>query len=305
MRYRVAAAPARRSAGGRRREGGFTLIELLISIALMVILLGAVTMIFINTTETVATQDARMTVYQNARYALDIMENDLFGCLAFDTFQPYIPNLGVPPPPPVPLQAFWMENGTTSVGGADPSYNTSGGHDRYSADIISFRSTTTVGDTIQTCQVTYYLMPGSKALDPGSPIPVAGDDTHKETARTQRPLFTLVRQVRTADPKTPSIFDQIPTVMDKGSGSLTQVLDQELCHYVLSFNIEYFAENRTFSQLQPSPCTRTDPLGDSKGDNDTKTPLRIPCLRVTLVIVEDIAERQERVIQKVMWLPQT
>jgi hypothetical protein len=197
-----------------------------------------------------------------------------------------------------------MENGTVSVGGAPPSYNTSGGHDRYSGDIISFRTTTTVGGTIQTCQVTYFLMPGNMTLDPGSPTPVAGDDTHKETVRTQRPLFTLVRQARTADPNTPAIFDQIPTVLDKGSGSITQVLDQELCHYVVSFNIEYFADNRTFSQLQPSPCTRTDPLGDGKGDNDVKTPLRIPCLRITLVIVEDIAERQERVVQKVMWLPQ-
>lgn len=288
----------------RRRASGFTLIELLISIALMVLLLSAVTMIFINTTETVATQEARMQVYQNARYALDTMENDLFGCLSFDTPQPFIPNLNVPPPPPVPLQAFWMENGTVAAPGIDPSYNTSGGHDRNSGDIISFRSTTTVGDTIQTCQVTYFLMPGSKSIDPGSPTPVAGDDSHKETVRTQRPLFTLVRQTRTADPKTPTIFDQIPTVMDKGSGSLTQALDNELCHYVVSFNIEYFADNRTFSQLQPSPAVRTDPLGDGKGDNDTKTPYRIPCLRVTLVIVEDIAERQERVIQKVMWLPQ-
>jgi prepilin-type N-terminal cleavage/methylation domain-containing protein len=288
----------------KHRQSGFTLIELLISIALMVMLLAAITMVFINTTETVATQEARMTVYQNARYALDIMENDLFGCLSFDTPQPFIPNLNLPPPPPVPLQAFWMENGTISVSGVPPSYNTNGGHDKNSGDIISFRSTTTVGGTIQTCQVTYFLMPGNMTIDPGSPTPVAGDDTHKETVRTQRPLFTLVRQCRTADPKTPSIFDQIPTVMDKGTGSLTQVIDQELCHYVVSYNIEYFADNRTFSQLQPSPCTRTDPLGDSKGDNDIKTPYRIPCLRVTLVIVEDIAERQERVIQKVMWLPQ-
>ena len=41
---------------GRRPEQGFTLIELLISIALMMILVVAITMIFVNTTETVATQ---------------------------------------------------------------------------------------------------------------------------------------------------------------------------------------------------------------------------------------------------------
>src|SRR6185295_7617945 len=72
-----------------RREGGFTLIELLISIALMMILIVAITMIFVNTTETVAVQDARMTVYTNARYALDIMENDLLG--AFGLNEPMRP----------------------------------------------------------------------------------------------------------------------------------------------------------------------------------------------------------------------
>src|SRR5579864_6797107 len=103
----------------RRRQGpeGFTLIELLISIALMMILIIAVTMIFVNTTETVATQEARMTVYTNARYALDIMENDLLG--AFGLNAPKKPVvLGAPGSPPqtyVPTdhipQAFWMDNG--------------------------------------------------------------------------------------------------------------------------------------------------------------------------------------------------
>src|SRR5689334_25035412 len=101
---------------GRRPEAGFTLIELLISIALMMILMVAITMIFVNTTETVALQEARMTVYTNARYALDIMENDLLG--AFGLNEPaaapgaggarpaggatYIPTEHIP-------QAFWMD----------------------------------------------------------------------------------------------------------------------------------------------------------------------------------------------------
>ena len=64
-----------------RNVRGFTLIELLISIALMVMILFAITLVFARTTETVAIQEARTTVYTNARYALDIMENDLMGCL--------------------------------------------------------------------------------------------------------------------------------------------------------------------------------------------------------------------------------
>src|SRR5215471_12980695 len=80
---------------GRRPSQGFTLIELLIAIALMMILMVAITMIFVNTTETVAIQDARMTVYTNARYALDIMENDLLGCYGLNA--PVQPGKGPTP----------------------------------------------------------------------------------------------------------------------------------------------------------------------------------------------------------------
>jgi hypothetical protein len=39
--------------------------------------------------------------------------------------------------------------------------------------------------------------------------------------------------------------------------------------------------------------------------NDTGTSAyRIPAIRVTMRIVEDIGERQERTVQKVMWIPQ-
>ena len=63
------------------RRGGFTLVELLIAIILMMILLSAITLIFMRTTDTVAISEARTTVYTNARYALDMMKNDLMGCL--------------------------------------------------------------------------------------------------------------------------------------------------------------------------------------------------------------------------------
>jgi hypothetical protein len=83
------------------------------------------------------------------------------------------------------------------------------------------------------------------------------------------------------------------------------VPDQELCYYVVSFNIEYLSSGRTFSQLAPSPCTHEEPLGNGVGSNDTApTAYRIPAIRVTMRVVEDVAERQERTIQKVMWIPQ-
>ncbi len=65
--------------GERRNAGvqGFTLIELLISIILMIILLSAVTMVFVHTTETVTVSQARTQVYTEARRATDLLEEDL------------------------------------------------------------------------------------------------------------------------------------------------------------------------------------------------------------------------------------
>jgi hypothetical protein len=327
----------------KRRQGpeGFTLIELLISIALMMILIIAVTMIFVNTTETVAVQEARMTVYTNARYAMDIMENDLLG--SFGLNEPprpasqmgplaqsgggtYIPGDHIP-------QAFWMDNGELPRAGAVgrdgdgelPRLNGAAdpkAHYERAGDAIGFRAVTTVADSLQTCEVTYLLIPGDHVLEtsaPGSSSPInrpmadigkllqPGDASHTKTARTQRPLYTLVRRVRMQNPTLVSgnpVFDQIPQVKDK-QGNMVVVQDQELCYYVVSFNLEYLASNRAFSQLAPSPFPHEDPLGNGSGPNDAPgTAYRVPAIRVTMRIVEDVGERQERTIQKVMWIPQ-
>jgi hypothetical protein len=325
----------------RRPEEGFTLIELLISIALMMILIVAITMIFVNTTETVANQEARMTVYTNARYAMDIMENDLLGAFGLnEPVQPgkkaggpggtsggvtYIPTEHIP-------QAFWMDNGEVPKmdsgipdgAGELPKLNGMAdqkGHYERAGDAMGFRAVTTVGDSVQTCEITYLLIPGDHTLDsPGvgasSPInkPMAdvqrylqpGDSTRTKTVRTQRPLYTLVRRVRLQNPAQasgPPVFDLIPRVTDK-QGNQVVVQDQELCYYVVSFNLEYLANNRAFSQIG-GHFTHDDPIGNDTGLNDTPgSAYRIPAIRVTMRIVEDVGERQERTIQKVMWIPQ-
>lgn len=281
---------------------GFTLLELLISIVLMMILLAAVTLIFMRTTDTVSTTEARTTVYTNARYALDTMQNDMYGCIAFSSGQ----------------QRFIMDNGIVGGAGNPPTYNAGGSHVGNAADRLIFRTTTTVADTLQSCEVEYCLVAASKALSaPGGTLPgsnfVNGDNSKAQTVGTNgpsRPLYTLVRRVRVADPANPTSYS-LPA-KDKGNNI---VQDQELCHYVISFNIEYFADNGLFSNLNPSPCPSqagwgmaggNDPLGNGQGPNDGVgggTPYRITMIRVTLVLVEDPAERQERAIQKVMWIP--
>jgi prepilin-type N-terminal cleavage/methylation domain-containing protein len=303
----------------RRCEGGFTLIELLISVALMVLLLAAVTMIFAGTTDTVAVQEARMTVYTNARYALDIMENDLLGCLSFDPIEGQKPGpSGVPPPPPgtgsqLPLQRFWMENGYAGTPGQLPT-KMGGHHTDQAGDTICFRSTTTVGDSMQTCEVTYTLIPGDQAVGPNNQL-TKGDDSHRKTLRTERALFTLVRKVRVSedpkmaaggaggiplDPKIPWKFTG--QVKDRVTGAMNDVIDQELCHYVISFNLEYYAANQQFSQLDPTPFGESNPVGQEPVGATSY--YRVPAIRVTLVVIDDIGERQERTIQKTIWIPQ-
>ena len=103
----------------------------------------------------------------------------------------------------------------------------------------------------------------------------------------------------------------------------------ELAHFVISFNIEYFDREQKFSNVDdPSyfdvENSTYDPLGNGEGDNDffedtdgdgkpegkdidgdgvVDTPMRISALRVTLVMTEGPGERQERLFQRVFWLP--
>ncbi len=289
---------SRRSRSGTRAGGGFTLVELLISIVLMGVLISTVTAIFVQTTDVVAFAEARTAIYTNARYALDSLENDILSCISFDSG----------------LQAFAMENGGTGGAGNFPTYGVSNRHLVGAADLAEFVATTSVADTVQTCKVTYELIPSNYALSVAGTA-TAGDQSHRETVRTRRGLYTLIRRVRVADPNIPVMPGVAPRYDKMPQDRLgNPVADQELCHYVISFNIEYFDSTQKFSQLEPSPFARAlgrqnDPLGNGQGPNDVNPPppavptaLRVPYIRVTLVVVEDTSERQERVIQKVMWV---
>ncbi|MBI2931043.1 MAG: prepilin-type N-terminal cleavage/methylation domain-containing protein [Planctomycetes bacterium] len=284
---------------------GFTLMELLVSVVLMVILLSAVTLVFMRTTETVAMSQARTTVYTNARYAMDVMENDLLGCLPFTSGQ----------------QKFILQNGRTMPPSNPPAVG-GGFHVGQAADFIKFRATAPVGNRLQTAEISYHLIPGNRALAiPGPtalpdalnlmPLWPPGDPDRGQTVRTpSRPIYTLVRRVRVQNAQNPANWDQV--AVDSFGNAIP---DMEVCYFVVSFNIEYLANNMSFSQIDAgpampggSPCPPNDPLGDGAGLNDgigagAGVALRIPALRITLVIVEDVGARQERQIQKEIWIP--
>lgn len=272
---------------GSRTPAGFTLIEILVAIVLMVILLSAITTIFMRTTETVAGAEARTAVYDNAKYALDVMESDLLGCLSFTRGQ----------------QRFIMENGKSAGAGEMPTFGSAGNHVGNACDRLIFRTTTAVGNMMQTAEVTYELIPGNKAIAKDGFSLKDGDPEARETRRNlpPRPLYTLVRRTRVPNKERSDVYDTLPS---DAAGNV--VPDAELCRFITSLNLEYLASTMSFSQLEPSPFPPTDPLGDGRGPNDGEnqgTPFRVPQIRVTLTICDDVGERSERTIPKAIWIP--
>ncbi|WP_372370164.1 prepilin-type N-terminal cleavage/methylation domain-containing protein [Candidatus Uabimicrobium sp. HlEnr_7] len=59
------------------KKRGFTLIELLISLSLMIIIIGALVIIFDGVTGMMTTTENRMFIFQNARAGLNNLEKDL------------------------------------------------------------------------------------------------------------------------------------------------------------------------------------------------------------------------------------
>jgi prepilin-type N-terminal cleavage/methylation domain-containing protein len=254
---------------------GFSLVELLIAMILTVILLSTVALIFFHSTETVTTSEARIHVYEQARLALDVLERDLQSCFPFTGGQRFVLENGFNTGPNTIQYA--------STGLADTHYGKA-------ADRLILRATAVTGDTIQPVEVTYELKPYN-------------DPTRTKGARTGRPMFVLVRSSRCNTIQNPEVYDVIPK-----DSTGAEVNDQELCHFVLSFNIEYYASNSKFSQLDPSPCPPSDPLGDmdlgGQGKkNDTAEAIRMRFIRVTMSIVDDTGERQERMVTRVIWIP--
>ena len=141
-------------------------------------------------------------------------------------------------------------------------------------DSISFCAIALVKQETISAQISYYLV---EDTDP-SILDEQGKAGRSTTTKTKRQLYILRREARDAD---------------------GQELDSvALCHYVLSFNIEVYDRNsRSFKQL--SETSYNYPIGDKTPVNE-KLPLG---LRVTLRVIANAAERQERIISRVIWIP--
>lgn len=141
-------------------------------------------------------------------------------------------------------------------------------------DWVSFRAVALVKQQPVLAQIRYYLV---EDTDP-SLLDASGKSGRSKTTKTQRQLYVLRREAKDAD---------------------GQLLDSvALCHYILSFNIEvYDRTSRSFKQL--SEANYDYPIGD-KSPATEKLPLG---LRVSLRVIANAAERQERIITRVVSLP--
>lgn len=273
--------------GARGQEAGFTLIELLVALALMMILLSSVVAIFFSSTTTYSIQEGRIKIYDQAKTALRVIEEDLKGCITFSGG----------------TQRFIMENGVIDQSAGTIAYGGGGGHDSSAGDKLIFRTTTKADKSlIQTVEVTYELY---KPEFVDNQKTVERYDQNGSLVKS-RPLFILRRTMTTANATTPLVYDQ--PVKD-GKGNIIHewrgTSSVELCSNVLSFNLEYIADNYVYSQLDPSPFPSSDPLGDGQGKNDppSNTAYRVPKVRITIIITDGPGALQERVFSKDISIP--
>jgi type II secretory pathway component PulJ len=242
----------------KKKQSGFTLVELMVAVTLMIILVGAIAMVFTRAAEIATISDARHKIYNNARVAMDLMWKDLQALLPVDGGN----------------QQFSIRNG-------------GGDHISTANDQISFHSTVFDSDgNLRVAKVTYRL-----EKDP--------DSERQNTLRTGRPLYILRRVLQATD----------GTSLKNIAGAT--ITPADVCMYVISLNFEYRIETGTNAGTFTNNVAAvfkadgSDPIGDSppkSGDlNDPN--MRISAVRVTMRIVEDNAERQERVISRVIWLP--
>lgn len=276
----------------RRSQQGFTLIELIVAIGLMIILVGAVAMIFYRCVEVFKVAEARTIIYTNARAACDKIAQDLAGTLPIAANTPTNAQLqhfrmGSGPPPSDALvgrDSSWMPNYPPAV---DSLPLTLG------SDWMVFNSVTSFNGVIQVVRVSYFL-----TLDP--------DPEKRVAARTTRPIYVLwkmVRQTVTAGGTTARTTPiETPVFMTTGAPPVN-VQPADLCHYVAQFRLDW---SPPVGGMPAAPANGFHPVETQPYESDTQpqaTRYLPTSIRVRMRLIEDSQERQERLITRVIWLP--
>lgn len=263
------------SSGYLNNKHGFTLIELLIAVGLMALIMTIVAMIFSETSKIVSRSGDRMTIYLNARNTLDQLEVDLLGCLPLD----------------INLQRFSLEEGCYLD--EDSKEQTSGAPE---LDKITLRTFTSAGGIFQGVEITYIA---GKETDPTILTETGGTG---KTLKTKRQLYALYRIPKTINKNGTTG----PLIDDPQLEAGEEEAAMALCHYVLSFNIEYFdTTRRQFRQIPDhiSDSVPKDVFDWPIGDANPVGEQLHRGLRIVLRVVANAAERQERIFPRIIWIP--
>ncbi len=227
-------AQSRLNAQRRRRGRGFTFIELMVATVLMTILTGSVVFIFIQAQKIFIAVDAKVQVYQYARYAFDQMERDLANVIRtrdMEFFNDRAPPAGIKgrcdPGEELPIMgtanldgdpltgndiynySFTMRQPSKYAVRDDPSTE-------YFRDSIYFKTVTVVDGETQAALIEYALV-----------------DTEKERPKMQKRLWR-VTGVDAANPLQPRY---------ELNGGSNEPEKQDLCLYAVESRFEIFVKN--------------------------------------------------------------
>lgn len=300
-----------------KRNSGFTLMELLVAVGLMVILMTAIVMIFYRSTDVMKIQDARINIYENARAAVDICSNDI---------QNAIPASGG-------QQRMWIANYNRPLQAPALAGSDMDG----AADYIGMVTVTTCptgsGATatreLKTVYAEYFL-----TNDDDAETSFTGRGSTR-SGRSQRRIFVLKRRlwalptlITTLQIQQISAIPILTTPLSNAAtgplvttnnltppgpspATMTLIEDADLCHWIVSFNLEVYHYNAAaalgptnpkFYELTEAGSPYTPavmPLGDLPGSE----PVLPRKIRITLRVIEGAAERQERMMQREVWVP--
>ena len=305
-----------------RKNAGITLMELLVAVGLMVLLMTAIVMIFFRSTDVMKIGDARINIYENARAALDTVANDLQNGLSYDGGQQRLQ-----------LQQFVRP----AAGGVAAGSNTDGAMDTIGIMTVATVPPTPGGLTreVRTVYVEYFLAPDEDAE-------TSANGTGSTIAlRSSRQIFVLKRRVWAVIGNTglvklttqlkgavsvplfgtayPIVPPYVPQVAGFGSAPDLVLLEEgDLCHWVVSFNVEVYWDDTPTDPSQPGRWDELSapapnpylkaimPVGDVVPPQpvgvvvDPTIPRKF---RLTMRVIEGAAERQERIFQREVWAP--
>lgn len=260
------------------KKQGFTLIELMVAVGLMALIMGIVGLVFRQTSGVFKGGEDEMTIYLNARNTMDQLEVDLLGCLPLD----------------ISLQKFSLEQGKYLDASSVERNNAS----KTDLDKMNFRTFTSAGGVFQGVDITYIL---GEERDPTILAETGGTG---KTLKTKRQLYALYRVPKTInkDGTTGSLIGDAKNQTDQEREAA-----MALCHYVLSFNVEYFDTTRKqFREITDhsiDPTSNRDIFEWPIGDGNPASEQLHRALRIVLRVVADAAERKERIFPRTIWIP--